>query len=318
MSPAYWSDRTSRLHHGDVRQILPRLPDGSADCVVTAVPAYRSGGKHLEGHFGDAETPAAYLHTLRQVFAEIYRILAADGTCWISLDDHRTACDAATGDGADQMPGGLLCLPWRAVTALREDGWIVRDAAVISPALAPPNTVGRFPERHRTLFLLAKQRDHWFAPSDWPQSPRCPCSSPCHVRRPGKLCGIWRPPAGSRPPRCHDPRPELEMSPTCCRQHAKGNGTIGGNACTAPLPSSGNRRPPGISTSLAFRCVQAACRPGGKVLDPFAATGNVGIAARRLGLRFVGSELSACRCALIACRLNAVNGRDLPRDGRDG
>ncbi len=44
---------------------------------------------------------------------------------------------------------------------------------------------------------------------------------------------------------------------------------------------------------LAERCILAGCRPGGLVLDPFAGSCTTGMAALKLGRRFVGIDLSA-------------------------
>jgi hypothetical protein len=40
------------------------------------------------------------------------------------------------------------------------------------------------------------------------------------------------------------------------------------------------------------RCIQAGCKPGGLVLDPFCGTATAGLAALSLGRRFTGIELS--------------------------
>jgi len=51
------------------------------------------------------------------------------------------------------------------------------------------------------------------------------------------------------------------------------------------------------------RCIQAGCKPGGLVLDPFCGTGTTGLAALSLGRRFAGIELSPAFAALAAERL---------------
>lgn len=45
-------------------------------------------------------------------------------------------------------------------------------------------------------------------------------------------------------------------------------------------------------TRLVDTCLQAGCRPGGLVLDPFSGTGTTGVVALRRGLRFIGVELN--------------------------
>lgn len=44
---------------------------------------------------------------------------------------------------------------------------------------------------------------------------------------------------------------------------------------------------------LAERCIQAGCRPGGVVLDPFSGSGTTGLAAARHGRRYVGIDINA-------------------------
>ncbi|HEY5985994.1 MAG TPA: site-specific DNA-methyltransferase [Streptosporangiaceae bacterium] len=51
------------------------------------------------------------------------------------------------------------------------------------------------------------------------------------------------------------------------------------------------------------RCIQAGCKPGGLVLDPFCGTGTTSIAALAVGRRFVGIELNPAFVALAAERL---------------
>jgi site-specific DNA-methyltransferase (adenine-specific) len=60
---------------------------------------------------------------------------------------------------------------------------------------------------------------------------------------------------------------------------------------------------------LLERIVLAASRPGDVVLDPFSGSGTTGIAARRLGRRYIGIELSPEYADLAVDRLLA-DGKD--------
>ena len=44
--------------------------------------------------------------------------------------------------------------------------------------------------------------------------------------------------------------------------------------------------------ALPERCIQAGCKPGGTVLDPFSGSGTTGLAAARHGRRYVGIDLN--------------------------
>lgn len=53
------------------------------------------------------------------------------------------------------------------------------------------------------------------------------------------------------------------------------------------------------------RMVRASCPEGGLILDPFMGSGTTAIAAKRCGRRFVGFELNADYCNIIAQRLDS-------------
>ena len=75
---------------------------------------------------------------------------------------------------------------------------------------------------------------------------------------------------------------------------------------------------------LPTRCIQAGCRPGGTVLDPFCGTGTTGLAALALGRRFTGIDLNPAFAALAADRLRQAaesaggNGNEGGNDDRPG
>lgn len=60
-----------------------------------------------------------------------------------------------------------------------------------------------------------------------------------------------------------------------------------------------------MPVALALRCVQAGCRPGGTVLDPFSGSGTSGAAAAQTGRRYIGIDINRDYLDLsLATRLN--------------
>jgi site-specific DNA-methyltransferase (adenine-specific) len=58
--------------------------------------------------------------------------------------------------------------------------------------------------------------------------------------------------------------------------------------------------------ALIERCLRATTDPGDLILDPFAGSGSTGVAALRLGRRFVGYEQNEAYAQLAARRLNGT------------
>src|SRR5262245_57839509 len=75
------------IHHGDVRAILPTLPSGSVQGVVTSPPYWGLRDYGVSGQLGLEPTPEEYVANMVSVFREVRRVLRDDGTLWLNLGD---------------------------------------------------------------------------------------------------------------------------------------------------------------------------------------------------------------------------------------
>lgn len=255
MTAPYYADDQVTLLLGDALDVLRTMADGSVDCIVTSPPYYSLRDYQVPGQYGLEPTPAAYVETMRGVFAEARRVLADDGTLWLNLgDSYYSAKGNPVGPDRRQQarrgfvrpldgPGlgfprkSLLMIPARVAIALQDDGWTLRSEITWRRTTAAPEPTAH-DRPHRTterLFLFAKQPRYRFDRA--------------------ALCGaedLWT------------------IEPDRTRA-----GHI------APFP-----------IDLPLRCISAGCRPFGVVLDPFSGSGTTGAAARQLGRRYVGIDLN--------------------------
>jgi len=97
-----------RILIGDVLTRLRDLPDNSVHCVVTSPPYWGLRSYLPDSHpdkakeIGCEPTLAEHLDVMvNQVFAEIWRVLRTDGTCWVNYGD----CYATSPNGrrADEV-----------------------------------------------------------------------------------------------------------------------------------------------------------------------------------------------------------------------
>lgn len=304
----HYADDQVTLHAGDSLDVLRTLPDASVTCVVTSPPYYGLRDYGEAGQYGLEASPAEYVETMRGVFAEVRRVLSADGTLWLNLgDSYAGSCgppanqvinarrdgtrDAkATAMGNRSLPRkadlpqkNLLGMPWRVAFALQDDGWILRNAIVWDkPNAMPESVTDRLSTTYETVFLFARSPRYWFD-LDAIREPHTSAERFAH-RAPNFAPHQWIPPAGS----------------------VKNNNRSGGDGVgfddrgrnpgdvwtlpTQPFPAAHFAVMP---PALAERCVIAGCKPGGVVLDPFCGSGTSGLVALKHGRRFVGIDLSA-------------------------
>jgi DNA modification methylase len=325
----YWSQENVILHHGDAREVLTEMTTGSVHCIVTSPPYYGLRDYGAPNQVGQEPTPLDYIEALRATFTEARRVLADDGTCWLNLGDCYTANSDgwARGSNYNQRqpavrpksrlllpPKNLLGMPWRVAFALQADGWILRNAVIWhKPNAMPQSATDRLTTRYELIFLLVKQRHYWFDldPIREPYTGDRSLTRRAHRggNKPNTIQTSW-PPSG---------------------KYASGAGALGGRKLGSAMLPTGRRhtaahecgRNPGdvwsISTrplreahfaafpiDIPLRCIAASRRPDGTVLDPFAGAGTTGIAARKLGRKFIGVDIVPEFCELTKKRLLAA------------
>lgn len=101
MPEPYYTDEHIQLYLGDALAVARELPTGAADCIVTSPPYYGLRDYGTEGQYGLEESPAAYVETMRTLFAELRRVLADDGTLWLNLGDSYYSGRGNPGPNAD-------------------------------------------------------------------------------------------------------------------------------------------------------------------------------------------------------------------------
>jgi DNA modification methylase len=325
----FYTDEQITLHHGDALAVLSTLPDGSVDCCVTSPPYYGLRDYGEPGQYGLEPSPATYVETMRAVFAQVRRVLADDGVCWLNLGDsyssgagnrnedlnerwgnapgqrkqedarrsyRRDDGEVAAGRRAvvGLPPKNLLGVPWRVAFALQDDGWILRNAVVWAKANAMPESVtDRLSTTYELVFLLAKSRRYWFDLD----AVRERYSENTHPRYSQDLRGERFDLRGGTKAgeaaailRGHQ-SDQHQTGLTRTSEHPSGRNP--GDVWTLPTQPFPEAHFAVMAPELARRCIVAGCKPGGTVLDPFAGSGTTGMVAQQHGRRFVGIDLSA-------------------------
>jgi len=169
---------------GDCRTVLRELPEKSVQCCVTSPPYWGLRDYGHANQIGLEETPQAYIETMRQVFAEVWRALRDDGTLWLNLGDsysgsgkggnpgHSPHIKQRTNSGSLSVrgvkrnglkPKDLIGIPWRVALALQADGWYLRSDIIWQKPNPMPESVTDRPTRsHEYIFLLTKSERYYY------------------------------------------------------------------------------------------------------------------------------------------------------------
>ena len=290
---------------GDVRKGLATIADGTVQTCITSPPYWGLRDYGHEGQIGLEQTPQQYVDQMVDVFREVRRVLADDGTVWLNLGDSycgtgnkgehkdpkyadgRNAQAVAINNKIDGLKSkDLVGIPWRVAFALQDDGWYLRqDIIWHKPNPLPESVTDRCTKAHEYLFLLTKQPRYYFDNEA--------------IRERGVMTASDS--AGSQ---------QKDTRET----HGLGGGNSGLNKAKAKLAaelaengfSTRNKRSVWTIQTKPFKgahfavmpdslvepCVSAGSKPGDLVLDPFTGSGTVGMVACGLGRRFVGCELN--------------------------
>jgi DNA modification methylase len=318
---------SARIMVGDAVARLRELSDGSVRTCVTSPPYWGLRDYGSEGQLGLESTPQAFVENLCQVFDEVRRVLADDGTLWVNLGDSyanaggKTQPQRDSNGGVGGSPGtrnqpysnasggferpktivgaikpkDLVGIPWRFAFAMQDRGWYLRqDIIWAKPNPMPESVTDRCTKAHEYVFLLTKNPRYYFD-NDAIKEPLAN----------GSLARL---------------KQDLDSQGGSDRAHAgrKSNGPM---KAFGDVESGRNRRsvwtvntkgykeahfavyPPELITP----CVLAGSAPGDTVLDPFSGSGTTGEVALTHGRNYVGVELNPEYAALSEKRItNAI------------
>ena len=305
---------------------LSKLPEKSVQCCVTSPPYY---GLRDYGHadqLGLEETPEQYVENIVQVFREVRRVLADDGTLWLNLGDSyaarqknrtgpqankkSTLTSAKTQSQALVQPNkvvsglkekDLIGIPWRVAFALQADGWYLRqDIIWHKPNPMPESVTDRCTKAHEYIFLLSKSNKYYFDNEA--------------ISEPAKYG-----PNGSTFDTGKTFEHHTNLHRTSKKRgefNGKTNELNGSEAFIAITETRNKRSVWTVPTkpysgahfavfpdSLITPCIQAGSKEGDLILDPFFGSGTTGEVALRLNRKFVGFEINQEYITLAEKRL---------------
>jgi len=301
MSEPYYSDEHVTLYHGDALATARTLPGGHANCIVTSPPYYGLRDYGIDGQYGMEDSPHAYVDAMRDLFSELRRVLADDGTLWLNLGDsyardskwggstggkHVTALHGDTGVGRGKKSTGLpdknmLGIPWRVAFALQDDGWILRNAIIWNkPNAMPESVTDRLSGRYEHVFMFSKARRYWFDLDPIREVITSQSASALDFARDTKSADV----PGHKYKQHRTDRTSTVASVA---------GRNPGDVWAIPTQPFSEAHFAVMPVRLAQRCVLAGCKPNGTVMDPFSGSGTTGLAAQRTGRKYIGGDLNS-------------------------
>lgn len=304
---------TARILVGDVRQRLAELPDGSVQTCVTSPPYWGLRDYGHDGQIGLEQTPDDYVTELVEVFREVRRVLANDGTLWLNLGDSYAMTTKGAGGAGKQdtnagtqmsdrkwaIPSGLkpkdlVGIPWRVAFALQADGWWLRqDIIWAKPNPMPESVTDRCTKAHEYVFLLAKS-DRYLYDRTAIWSPAATAGGKSGFATTGdagyQAVAMGRKPSGNQIP---------EKAASYVRPDFANKRSV----WTIPTKPYAGAHFAVMPEALAEPCILAGSRPGDVVLDPFTGSGTVGVVALRHDRDFIGTELNPEYAALAEARI---------------
>lgn len=254
---------------GDCRATLPTLADDSVDCVVTSPPYYELRDYGHEAQIGLEATPAAYVSEIVAVFREVKRILRDDGCVWLNLGDSYYSGNGQPTGHDDRSPARNFSR--------------THKRFLDTPGMGiPKKSLLGIPWR----VAHAMQDDGWTLRSEiiWHRKSAFVEAGvrDRHSRRHETIFMF------SKSRRYHFNRDAVRDGTVWEFEHRRG---VRGHNAAYPI-------------DLPRRCIEASCREGGVVLDPFGGTGSTAQAATELGRSAILCEINSDYAAMAAANDN--------------
>lgn len=293
----------SKILCGDAAEQLRTLADGSVNMCVTSPPYYGLRDYGEAGQIGIEQTPGEYIARLINVFDEVYRVLAKDGTLWLNIGDSYAGSGkgpmtlTANGKNKDVFdmenriydvpkkwegikPKDLIGIPWMLAFALRSRGWYLRsDIIWYKRNCLPESAKDRPTKTYEHIFLFAKSSKYFF---DYKaiQEPVKEVSRERYKR--GRS-------ANSKYVGQQGITQVRENFADFDQQFRRKRDVWEVSTNTYKMDEHFAMFP----EKLIEPCILAGSKVGGVVLDPFFGSGTTGAVSKRLGRDFIGIDLNA-------------------------
>ena len=309
---------------GDALTLLREMPAGSVRCCVTSPPYWGLRDYGHAGQIGLERTPEEYVARLVEVFREVRRVLADDGTLWLNLGDSyasngpgswgssdkstlttasrkgawapgKTVGTTPVRDCSGLKPKDLCGIPWRVAFALQADGWYLRsDIIWAKPNPMPESVTDRPTKAHEYLFLLSKSQRYYYDAAAIAE-PLAEASA----ERYGYAFG------GAKTEALIEAnRDGVGQRTRVLGERETPTGRNRRTVWTVPTQPFAEAHFAVMPEALVEPCILAGSSVGDTVLDPFAGSGTVGVVALRHGRRFMGCELNRTYAVMARNRIS--------------
>lgn len=293
------------LVEGNITDVLGWVRPGTVQCVVTSTPYW--GTRIYEDSclvewadgeicaYGHEQTPEAFIRHTVQILWQLRPLLTADASVWWNLMDTYNTRTQIRNNAVEALHAmqGKDDRSWRDYDARRYSAghsYLKDGEQCMIPA--------RVAERASRIGYHVKSVITWAKQSSLPE----PQNS--RVSR-GLEYVIHLAPTRT---------PKFDKDAYRRTQPALGGRSVGyepdklSDVWVLPTSSGGNGHGAQFPVALPGRCIALSTKTGDLVLDPFAGSGNAGVAARALGRRFIGIDVSAEYLARAKEKISAVEG----------
>lgn len=274
----------------------------------------KCGAKRVNKQIGLEQSPESYIRELVSVFHEVKRVLSNDGVLFVVIGDSYAGSCMTGGNNGFNAQGGaggfetarqfkkqqtkltggvkakdLIGIPWMLAFALRADGWWLRsDIIWHKPNTMPSSVTDRCTTSHEYVFMLSKSATYYFNADAIKEKA---------IGQPGGACfgKVNLDGPGSR------------------RVSSKDNNRIRGDTRNKRSVWSINTQPnkekhfATFPIKLVTPMVLAGSEEGNTVLDPFAGISTTGVAAVKLGRKYIGIDLSPTYIEMSRKRIALAN-----------
>jgi DNA modification methylase len=289
---------------GDCRESLRKMAAAGikVQTCVTSPPYFGLRDYGHDGQIGLENTPDQYIEKLVEVFREVRRVLADDGTLWVNIGDSYFSKQKGTSGAGKSTLGpnkdlqniqfqkmepirvsagdtgckekDLIGIPWMLAFALRADGWYLRQEIIWhKPNPMPESVRDRCTKAHEQIFLLSKS-PRYFYDAEAVKEPST--TGFTRERKRDNGLGVDQEKQGNH------------GFTSCGISETRNKRSVW---TVAPRPYAGAHfavYPP----ELIEPCILAGSQPGDVVLDPFMGSGTTAAVAIKHGRQFIGCELN--------------------------